>query len=85
MYLLANYYAVVHSIITSKMRQVGGDMEDEDSPGRKLEKMRQKIFGKLALMLPSLRQHSDWQRFELSIGGQFPKEEYDAITKRLSK
>jgi len=66
------------------MRQAGGNMEDENSPGRKLEKMRQKIFGKLSLMLPSLRNHSEWQRFELSLGGKFPKEEYDSIIKRLT-
>jgi len=55
LYLLANYYSVIHSTIDARLHDTEGDMEVKDSPGRKLEKVRYKIFGKLLLLLPSLQ------------------------------
>lgn len=73
LYLLANYYSVVHSTIGARMHNNEGDMSLKNSPGRKLEKARHKTFGKMLLLLPSLQQHADWQKWELSIGGKFPR------------
>lgn len=73
LYLLANYYAVVHSTVGARMHGSEGDMALKTSPGRSLEKARHKIFGKLMLLIPSLKQHADWQKWELSIGGKFPR------------
>lgn len=84
-YILANYYSVVHSTVRSRINQTEGDMEDPTSPGRQLEKARRKIFGKLMLLLPSLHQHADWQKWEPSFGGKFPAEIYGDIIKRLTK
>jgi len=64
------------------MHDSEGDMDQKSSPGRQLEKVRHKIFGKLMLLLPSLQQHSDWQKWEPTIGGKFPKETYEAIATR---
>jgi hypothetical protein len=72
LYLLANYYSVVHSTIRVRMHGEEGDATLKTSPGRRLEKARHKIFGKLLLLLPSLKQHADFQKFELTIGGKFP-------------
>lgn len=55
------------------MHDTEGDLSLKSSPGRRLEKARHKILGKLLLLLPSLKQHADFQKFELSIGGQFPR------------
>lgn len=82
LYMLANYYAVVHSTINARLHDTEGNMEHKSSPGRRLEKVRHKIFGKLLLLLPSLQQHADWQKWEPTIGGKFPRETYDAITLR---
>lgn len=84
-YLLANYYSVVHSTIGARIHNTEGDMDDKRSPGRQLQKVRQKVFGKLHLMLPSLHQHADWQKWEPSLGGKFPRKTYEAIIQRLSK
>jgi hypothetical protein len=84
-HLLANYYSVVHSTVRARIHHTEGDIEDKASPGRQLEKVRHKIFGKLLLMLPSLHQHSDWQKWEPTIGGRFPKATYDSIIERLTK
>ncbi|KUJ22025.1 uncharacterized protein LY89DRAFT_391405 [Mollisia scopiformis] len=84
LYLLANYYAVVHSTISARMRDREGDINLETSPGKALEKARHKIFGKLLLLLPSLQQHADWQKWEPTIGGKFPRETYEGITLRAT-
>jgi hypothetical protein len=73
LYLLANYYSVVHSTVRARLHDTEGDMEMKTSPGRQLEKARHKIFGKLMLLLPSLKQHAEWQKWELTIGGKFPR------------
>jgi hypothetical protein len=57
LYLLANYYSVVHSTIGARMHDTEGDMSNKRSPGRRLEKVRHKIFGKLMIVLPSLQTH----------------------------
>jgi hypothetical protein len=85
LYLLANYYSVVHSTIGARMHDMEGDVDSKTSPGRQLEKVRHKIFGKLMMLLPSLQQHADWQKWELSIGGKFPRETYEGITLRATK
>ncbi|KAE9372370.1 hypothetical protein N431DRAFT_339051 [Stipitochalara longipes BDJ] len=84
LYLLANYYSIVHSTISARRHGTEGDLSLKSSPGRQLEKARHKIFGKLLLLLPSLKQHADFQVFELSIGGKFPRPTYDAIILRAT-
>jgi hypothetical protein len=85
LYLLANYYSVVHSTIVARMNDTEGDMDTKTSPGRQLQKARHKIFSKLMIILPSLKQHADWQKWELTIGGKFPRETYEGIMLRSSK
>jgi hypothetical protein len=85
LYLLANYYSVVHSTIRSRVSDTEGKVESETSPGHQLEKARYKIFSKLMMILPSLKQHADWQKWEFTIGGKFPRETYDGITLRAQK
>jgi len=84
-YLLANYYSIVHSTVRARINRTEGNMEDKNSPGRKLGKVRRKVFGKLLILLPSLRQHADWQKWEPTIGGKFPAETYNSIILRLTK
>ena len=83
--MLANYYSIIHTTIGARMHNTEGDMKLKSSPGRRLEKMRKKIFNKLLVLLPSLKQHSDWQQWELTIGGKFPKDTYDGIMLRATK
>jgi hypothetical protein len=69
LYLLANFYSCVHVSVEMWLNGTEGDMEDKHSPGRKLEKLRYKLFGKEVLLLTSLRQHSDFTKFEFTVGG----------------
>ena len=84
LYLLANYYSVVHSTIGARIHNIEGDRSLKSSPGRQLEKARHKIFGKLMIILPSLQKHADWQKWEISVGGKFPRETYEEITLRVN-
>lgn len=85
LYLLANYYSVVNSTTKSRIHNMEGDPKSKTSPYRQLEKARHKIFGKLMMILPSLKQHADWQKWELTVGGKFPRETYEAIILRSTK
>lgn len=85
LYLLANYYSVIHSTIRSRVNNTEGDMESKTSPGRRLEKARHKIFAKLLMLLPALKQHAEWQKWEANIGGKFPRETYEGIILRSTK
>ncbi|OBT64942.1 hypothetical protein VE03_05687 [Pseudogymnoascus sp. 23342-1-I1] len=82
LYLLANYYSVVNSTTGARIHNTEGDMSLKKSPGRQLEKARHKIFGKLVMLLPSLQQHAEWQKWEPTVGGKFPRETYEAIILR---
>jgi hypothetical protein len=54
-------------------------MKSKHSPGRLLQKNRIKVYGKCFMLVESLKQHSAFTAFEPTIGGEFPKAEYDAI------
>lgn len=83
-YLLANYYSVVHE--TLKLRLAGrlGDQKLKDSPGRRLDKSRHKIYAKCNLLLSSLRTQSEFVKYDIPIGGKFPEEIYERIIGLLS-
>ncbi|KAL1302337.1 hypothetical protein AAFC00_002744 [Neodothiora populina] len=83
LYLLANYYSVVTETIKVRVRGDESDMTDKNSPGKKLEKMRQKVFAKSTLLLQGLRTHSEFTRWDVPVGGKFPKKNYDRIIDRI--
>lgn len=85
LYLLANYYSIIHETIIARMRGDEGDMTLKSSAGRKLEKARGKVFSKQMLMLNGLRTYSGFLRWEVPIGGRFPKDQYDAIIVCMEK
>ncbi|KAG9248946.1 hypothetical protein BJ878DRAFT_411671 [Calycina marina] len=84
LFLLSNYYSIIHTTIVARLHDTEGDMKDKSSPGRRLKKVRHKIFNKLTLIVPSLQQHAEWQKWEISIGGKFPRDTYDAIALRAN-
>ncbi len=85
LYLLANYFSVISESMKATLRQDTGSINVPGTPAHQLLKVRQKLFSKLMLMLPSLETHSQWQRFEPSIGGRFPREAYDDIILRSNR
>ncbi|CAI7659091.1 unnamed protein product [Penicillium glandicola] len=79
LYLLANYYSIIHETISGRMRGDEGEYLLKSSAGRKLEKARHKVFSKQMLMLAGLRTYSGFLRWEVPVGGRFPKKKYDSI------
>ncbi|KAK9492055.1 hypothetical protein V1508DRAFT_419947 [Lipomyces doorenjongii] len=82
-YLLANFYSVLHVTIKSRLEGTGGDPEDKNSPEKRLEKVRAKILAKQMGILAQLRQHSAFTEFEPTLGGKFPKAIYDSIIQEV--
>ncbi|KAI0127860.1 hypothetical protein BJ170DRAFT_391372 [Xylariales sp. AK1849] len=85
MYLLAHYSSVINETLKSSLQNTGGDPEVKSTPAHKLAKARRQLFGKLLLLLPSLKQHANFQRFEPTIGGRFPREIYLDIIQRATR
>ena len=85
LYLLANYFSVINETLKSKLNGTGGDRNVKGTPAHQLAKHRTRLFGKLMLLLPSLKQHADFQRWEPTVGGRFPRDLYEDIILRASR
>ncbi|KAI5275458.1 hypothetical protein E4T47_01489 [Aureobasidium subglaciale] len=87
LYLLANYYSVVVETVKIRVRgddfQDLGSFSDKDHPAKKLEKIRQTVFSKSVLLLQGLRTHSGFIKYDVPIGGRFPRQNYDRIIARI--
>ncbi|KAI9890084.1 MAG: hypothetical protein M1814_004483 [Vezdaea aestivalis] len=85
LFLLANFYSCVHTTVRVRLGDMEGDMTKKSSPGRRLEKNRLKVFAKCLTLVKSLHEHLDFVQWEPSIGGKFPKAEYEAIIKDIER
>ncbi|KAK3680982.1 hypothetical protein B0T22DRAFT_415351 [Podospora appendiculata] len=85
LYLLANYFSVINSTLQSTLDNTAGDPDVPNSPANQLLKIRRKIFGKVMMLMPSMSQHSAWQKWEPTIGGKYPREAYDEIILRSTR
>lgn len=85
MYLLGHYFAAINETLKARLHDTGGDPAVKTSPAYRLYKTRRQLFGKLLLLLPSLQQHAQFQRFEPSIGGKFPRAVYLDIIRRSAR
>ncbi|KAI7081188.1 hypothetical protein KC352_g41377, partial [Hortaea werneckii] len=83
LYLLANYYSVVHESVRTRLRGGEGDTTLKDSPGYKLDKARQKVYSKCSTVLTGLRTQASFVKFDIPIGGKFPRERYQAIITQM--
>ncbi|KAK4989139.1 hypothetical protein LTR50_003475 [Elasticomyces elasticus] len=83
LYLLANFYSVVHETVKARIRGDEGDMTLKTSPGRRLEKARNTVFAKSLLLLGGLRTRADFVRYDIPIGGRFPAATYAQIIDRV--
>ncbi|KAK3494151.1 uncharacterized protein B0T23DRAFT_102727 [Neurospora hispaniola] len=85
LYLVANYSSIINSTLQTKLTEQAGDVNIKGTPAHQLFKFRSKIFGKLMMLIPSMSQHSEWQKWEPTIGGRFPREVYDEIILRTNR
>lgn len=78
-YLVANFYSVIHETVNARIRRDEGDLSDKMGPGYRLQKARLKVFSKTSLVITSLKQHLNFLKWEIPIGGKFPKKQYAEI------
>jgi hypothetical protein len=84
-YLLANFYSIVHETVHARIRRDEGDVKDKQSPGYKLQKARMQVFSKLSLVISSLKQHLAFLKWEVPVGGKFPKKQYALIVENVER
>ncbi|KAK4141413.1 uncharacterized protein C8A04DRAFT_39139 [Dichotomopilus funicola] len=73
------------STLRSNVHRTAGDVNVPGTPGYQLYKVGRKIFGKVMMLIPSMSQHSEWQKWEPTIGGKFPRAAYDDIIMRSTR
>lgn len=84
-YILANYFGVLSTTIRSNVNGTAGDVNTPGTPAHHLFKVGRKIYGKVMLLISSMSQHSEWQKWEPTIGGKFPREAYGDIIMRSTR
>lgn len=83
LYLLANFYSIVHETVGSRVRGDAGDITNKNSPGYQLEKARNEVYAKLQALITNLKSSSEFTQWQIHIGGRFPRETYDAIIEHV--
>lgn len=77
LYLSANFYSVVHETVSARTRGEAKLLEAKESPYHRLEKIATNLLSKSHLLITAMRTSLNYSRWQLSIGGRFPKETYD--------
>lgn len=85
LYLLAKYFSLVHETLISRARGDEGDMTLKSSAGRRLEKARHKAYASQSTAIDGLRSYADSMKWEIQIGGRFPRSQYEAIMDCMQK
>ena len=85
LFLLAKFHDCGHARVSLRMRDKEGDMALKTSPGRMLQKVQHQLFHEIMTLLPELRMHALFQKYEFPIGGKFPIERYNTVMKEVTK
>lgn len=86
LYLLANYFSVVQETLRSKLRVTPASEEaGREAAVARLRIARETIFTKLAEMFPAIEDHLQFQVWEPSIGGRFPRKDYEELVARAKQ
>ncbi|KAI1920996.1 hypothetical protein LOZ07_005097 [Ophidiomyces ophidiicola] len=83
LFILATFYNCMHTSIEVWINQEQGDLNDSQSPARLLEDARNKLFAEEMALLTEIRGHNEFTKYDLPIGGRFPKETYDNIVSEI--
>lgn len=83
LYLLANYYSVMHETVRARLRGIDENPNIKGSISQRLEKSRRTIFGKCTLLLSGMRSRTGFIKFDIPLGGKFPKKQYEQIIEQM--
>lgn len=76
-YLLSNFYSVVHETMAARVKGTDGDARVKGTHAYNLDKARNAVFSKLMLLLNNLKTNAAFSKLQLRVGGRFPREEYE--------
>lgn len=82
LHLVANYFGVINSTLHASLSASGGHASEPHTPAHHLYQVGRRIFSKVMTLVPSMISHAEWQRYEPTIGGRFPRHAYDDIIAR---
>ena len=84
-YLLGNYYSVMHFTIRMRLDSTGGDVNDKQSPAARIDRVRVNLHSKILAFLTQLQTHLSFVPWEFSFGGKFPLKEYRELIKDVQR
>ena len=67
----------VHETVKIRAANTGGDENIKGTHAYNLAKVRTVTFSKLLLLISNLKMNSAFSKFQLRLGGAFPREEYE--------
>lgn len=77
LYLMASFYSAVHETVTTRVQGTGGDPNVKGTHAYNLEKARSTLFSKQIMLINQLTMNSAFSKFQIQLGGRFPREEYE--------
>lgn len=84
-YLLGFYYTSVHQTVVLRIRGAEGNLKDKKSPGRRVEKVRTRMFVKELVLLQGMEKHIQFIAWEPIFGGKFPLASYNMLIRHTQK
>ncbi|KAK4547039.1 hypothetical protein LTR36_001260 [Oleoguttula mirabilis] len=79
LYLLSNFYSIVHETIRSRVQGTDANAKVKGTHAYHLDKARNAVFSKLILLLTNLKTNAAFSKLQLRVGGRFPREEYEGL------
>lgn len=83
--LLGRYCGLVAETLHQRILGLEGDMASDLAPGRVLKSARYKTMYQELALLTEMRDHCSKTVYEVSIGGKFPKEDYEIIIEEVQR
>lgn len=83
--LLAHYYSVCHETAAARVRGDAGDPARKGTPAHALQKARTAVFAHALGLIAHLKASSEFTRWQIHVGGRFPKPAYDALIARTER
>ena len=85
LYLLGQYYSSTYKTVSLAFKGLEGDVAKKESPVRRLQKARGKLFTKQLVLIQAMNSHFRFISWEPTIGGRFPKEIYERLLNHTQK
>ncbi|KAM3418373.1 hypothetical protein BST61_g4370 [Cercospora zeina] len=85
LYMLANLNSIVNELVRARIQNIAGEETTKGTRAFHLEKARNLVFTKLLTLLTTLEQNSAFSKFQLRVGGRFPREEYIGLIASIQR